>query len=92
MQLTETRHARTRRQQRAIPAFVVNLLLEQGTCMRHHGADVFFVDKAARRRIRCTLGNRVHAALEAYLDAYIVLSDDGCLITAAWRTGRLHQA
>jgi hypothetical protein len=92
MELGETRHAIARRQGRGIPPFVVNLLLEQGACTRHDGADVFYVDKEARRRIRRTLGDRIHAALEAYLDAYVVLGDDGRVVTAAWRTRRLRRA
>lgn len=91
MDLSETRHATTRRQGRGIPPFVVNLLLEQGACTRQHGADVFYVDKEARRRIRRTLGDRIHAAIESYLDAYVVLGDDGRVITAAWRTRNLRR-
>lgn len=92
MQLAETRHATARRQGRGIPSFVVNLLLEQGACTRHDGADVFYLDKEARRRIRRALGDRIHAALEGYLDAYVVLGDDGHIVTAAWRTRRLRRA
>jgi hypothetical protein len=92
MELHETRHATARRQGRGIPPFVVNLLVEQGACARHDGADVFYIDKEARRRIRRALGDRIHAALESYLDAYVVLGDDGRVVTAAWRTRRLRRA
>lgn len=92
MEVRETRHASVRRQERGIPPFVVNLLLEQGACTRHDGADVFYLDKEARRRVRRTLGDRIHAALEGYLDAYIVIGDDGRVVTAAWRTRRLRRA
>ncbi|MGG5812480.1 hypothetical protein [Falsiroseomonas sp. CW058] len=92
MEFRETRHATARRQGRGIPPFVVNLLVEQGASMRQHGADVFYIDKEARRRIRRALGDRIHAALETYLDAYVVLADDGCVITTAWRTRRLRRA
>jgi NAD kinase len=92
MQIRETRHAMARRQGRGVPPFVVNLLLEQGACTRHNGADVFYVDKETRRRLRRTLGDRIHAALESYLDAYVVLGDDGHVITTAWRTRRLRRA
>jgi hypothetical protein len=92
MELHETRHATARRQGRGIPPFVVNLLVEQGASMRHDGADVFYIDKEARRRIRRALGDRIHTALESYLDAYVVLGDDGSVITTAWRTRRLRRA
>jgi hypothetical protein len=92
MELHQTRHATARLQGRGIPPFVVNLLVEQGACMRHDGAEVFYIDKEARRRIRRSLGDRIHAALEGYLDAYVVLGDDGRVVTAAWRTRRLRRA
>jgi hypothetical protein len=88
MELRETRHAAARRQRRGIPPSVMNHLLEQGACTWHAGADVFNLYRAARRR---TLGDRIHAALEGYLDSYVVLRDDGCVVTAAWRTRLLHR-
>ncbi len=91
MALRETRHATARRQGRGVPAFVVNLLLEQGACTRYDGADVFRVDKAARCRIRRTLGDRIHAAFESFLYAYVVLGDNG-RAAAAWRTRRQRRA
>lgn len=90
--LTETRHAAVRRQQRAISSFVVGLLMDQGASMRHDGAEVYYADKEARRRIRRTLGDRIHAAVEGYLDAYVVCADDGQVITTGWRTARLRRA
>ncbi|MGG5890698.1 hypothetical protein ACLF3G_26745 [Falsiroseomonas sp. HC035] len=91
MDIVETRHASVRRQQRAIPAFVVGLLMDQGACMRHQGAEVYYADKAARRRIRRSLGCRIHAIVETYLDAYVVCGDDGHVVTTAWRTQRLRK-
>ena len=88
----ETRHAAVRRQQRAIPAFVVDLLVKEGASMRHAGAEVYYTDKDARRRIRRELGDRIHAAIEGYLDAYVVCGDDGRVITTGWRTCRLRRA
>ncbi|WP_198368467.1 hypothetical protein [Roseomonas rosulenta] len=89
MELAMTRHATARSQGRAIPPFVVSLLLDHGSDLRHDGAEVRFVDKAARRRIRRELGDRIHAAIEPYLDAYVVCSDDGRIITTGWRVQRL---
>ncbi|KAA2211228.1 hypothetical protein [Teichococcus oryzae] len=85
----ETRHAVARRQGRAIPPFVIGLLMEQGSSMRHNGAEVYFMDKAARRRTKHLLGDRIHAALEQYLDAYVVCDEGGRVITTAWRTQRM---
>lgn len=91
--MDQTRHARQRRQQRAIPALVVELLLSNGSRMRHAGADVFFVDKTARKRLRRELGGeRGMRMIEPWLGHYLVVSDEGRLITAAPRTSRLKRA
>ena len=85
-----TRHAQERLQQRAIPMLVVDLIRSNGSCMRHNGADIFFIDKEARRRLRRELGgDRSVRLLEPWLGHYLVIGDDGQLITAAARTGRL---
>ena len=88
MSITMTRHAEARAQQRSIPPFVMSLLIEHGTNLRQGAADICFLDKEARRRIKRELGERIHAAIEPYLDAYVVCSDDGAVITASWRTQR----
>ena len=85
-----TRHAQERMQQRAIPMLVVDLIRSNGSCMRHNGADIFFIDKEARRRLRRELGgDRSVRLLEPWLGHYLVIGDDGGLITAAPRFGRL---
>lgn len=55
MQLAETRHAMTRRQQRSIPAEAVDLLWRYGCVERHRGADCLFFDRAGRRRAEAAL-------------------------------------
>jgi hypothetical protein len=88
-----TLHARKRLQQRAIPGLVVELLLSNGSTARRQGADVFFVDKDARKRLRRELGgDRGLKMIEPWLGHYLVVSDDGQLITAAPRTERIKRA
>ena len=86
-----THHAEARSQQRSIPPFVAGLLRDYGAAVHHQGAEVWFADKPARKRIRHEVGNRIYAAIERFLDAYVVCGDDGAMITLGWRTGRLKQ-
>jgi hypothetical protein len=83
-------HAEQRCQQRAVPTLVAALLLDYGTCIRHAGADVLYVDKPARRRIQEAVGGGRNLALvERWLNSYAVVGDDGRIITVARRTVRL---
>lgn len=93
MAFVPTRHAQQRLQQRAIPGLVVDLLLANGSCMRHDGAEIVFLDKAARKCLRRQLGGeRGLRMLEPWLGHYLVVGDDGRLITAAPRTRRFKRA
>lgn len=87
----ETCHASVRRQGHTIPPFDIDLLMEHGSSIRICGADIYFMNKDARRRTKRLLGDRIHAALEQYLDAYVVCPNDGRIITAAWRRRRFRQ-
>jgi hypothetical protein len=87
-----TRHAERRIQQRAIPGLVTQLLLDFGSRMRRHGADVVFIDKLARRELcRAVGGDRNMRTIEPWLGTYFVVADDGTLVTAAHRTRRLQK-
>lgn len=83
-----TVHAQTRCQQRAISPVVVETLLSYGQQRRHHGADIYYFDKQARSRAAAALGDGFKR-LEKRLNSYLVVSDDGQLITAGRRLTRL---
>lgn len=83
-----TVHAQTRCQQRSISSEVVDALLAYGERRRHDGADVYYLTKAARSRVAGALGTR-YRRIERALNSYIVVSDDGQVITAARRYCRL---
>ena len=83
-----TAHAQARCQQRCISPDVVDTLLAYGDRQRHKGADVYYLTKQSRMRAATALGER-YPRLEKSLDTYLVVSDDGCLITAARRKRRL---
>jgi hypothetical protein len=83
-------HAKRRCQQRAVPTLIASLLLDYGTTMRHEGADVVYVDKAARKRIQEAIGgSRNIGMVERWLNSYAVVDNDGRIITVARRRQRL---
>lgn len=88
--MTMTKHAQARAQQRAIPPFIVDLLLAFGAEAHHHGAEVLYFDKEARRRMRHHLGDRILQAIgDQMLDTYAVVGEGGRVVTVAHRTRRL---
>ena len=84
-----SQHAQARMQQRAIPLRAVDVLMDYGEHHRHHGAEVYYLTRRSRTAIIKELGKRAFLKLEKALDAYLVVSDDGCLITAGHRRQRL---
>jgi len=84
-----TRHAEIRCQQRGIPGEVVETLLAYGRRRTRHGAEVYFMDKTARARARAELGRTRYGRIADRLDTYLVVADDGAVVTAAKRFGRL---
>lgn len=84
-----TNHAQVRCQQRGIPQEAVDALLAYGNTRRHHGADIYFLDKRGRSRVEAALGRNLFCRIEKALNAYLVVSDDGGIVTAAHRLQRL---
>jgi hypothetical protein len=80
-------------QQRAIPAFVPELVLTYGTT--HHdqnGAEVHYLDKRSRRRIGDELNESFVARCAHYLNCYVVTdSSTGRIITVGYRTRRMRR-
>lgn len=83
-----TAHATARCQQRSIPAEAVDALMAYGELKRHRGADVYYLDKESRARAARALGRR-YLTIEKALNSYVVVGDDGAIITAAKRCRRL---
>jgi hypothetical protein len=84
-----TQHAMTRCQQRSLTPEIVDTILAYGERMRHHGADVYFMDGRCRARAASAVGTRQFRKIERRLNSYVVVSDDGRVITAARRIKRL---
>ena len=85
-----SRHARARSQQRSMRPQVIDTIVDHGTCIRVRGADSYAIDKAGRRRLKAELGDRFRE-VEPWLNAFVVVSDDGRIITVARRTRRLRR-
>lgn len=87
--MSHTRHAEVRLQQRAIPLFMVELLERFGSEMRCGGANRLFFDRAAMKRLQRNIGDRRSLRhVERWLNVYIIIGDNGRLVTAAHRTRR----
>ena len=84
-----TQHAQARMQQRAIPLSAADVLMDYGEHRRHAGAEVYFLTKRSRSQVLKTVGKQAFLKLEKALDAYLVVGDDGTVITAAHRLQRL---
>lgn len=80
-----TAHAEKRANQRGIRRETLVLLLDYGSASMRGGAEVIYMDQTARRRVREDLGAKAYARIERALDAYLVLADDGRVITCAHR-------
>ena len=87
-----THHAQTRMQQRALSQTAVEAIIQFGEVTRSHGADRYFLTRSSRRRLEQALGNGFTRAHARELNAYVVLADDGGLVTCAYRTRRLRRA
>ncbi len=83
-----TAHAQARSQQRSISAEAVEALIAYGERKRHKGADVYFLNRRARSRAQAALGDRFRR-LEKTFNSYIVVADDGAIITMGRRYARL---
>ena len=84
-----THHARSRAQQRAIPEIAVDLVMRFGRVQRHRQADVFSLDRKARKSVRSYLGSAAYRGIEDRLGIYDVVGESGRVVTVAHRTNRL---
>jgi uncharacterized protein (DUF2252 family) len=82
-------HAEVRCQQRGISKEIVDVLLSYGARRHRHGAEVCFMDRAARRQAAACLGRERFARIADRLNSYVVLADDGAIVTAAPRLNRM---
>lgn len=86
-----TAHAQARQQQRSICNEAIKGILDCGRSARVRGADSYFLDKEGLRRLREDLGEPGFRRIERSLNAYVVVGDDGRIITVARRVRRLRR-
>ena len=81
-------------QQRAIPALVVNWLVEFGhTRHDHHGGLIHYFDKHSRRRLEQEVGHRDVDRLAKHLNSYAVSStSDNTIVTVGHRSKRFNRS
>lgn len=84
-----TQHASVRCQQRGISPEVVDVLLNYGSRKQRHGAEICFMDHRSRRRALDAMGRARFARVADHLNSYLVVADDGSIVTAAPRLHRL---
>lgn len=85
-----TRHAQARMQQRGISPELIGLLAAYGARAHdHHGGELRFFDKAARRRLRQAAGEAAWRRIEPKLGVYAVIARDGCVVTVGHRDRRI---
>lgn len=84
-----THHAEARMQQRGISQQAVNALMAYGEYRRHRGAEVCYHTRQSRSRMLKDLGKAAYLKLEKAFDAYVVVSNEGAIITAGHRRHRL---
>ncbi len=84
------RHFESRAQQRAIPRAIQMWLVYFGEeAYDHHGATVYYFSKRSKRMLEQQMGRHFIQQNQKYLNAYMVTSTDGELITTGWRTKRI---
>jgi hypothetical protein len=85
-----TRHGDVQHQRRATIGLFEALILDHGTRARSAGADIVYLDKAARKRIcREVGGDRGMRLFDRYWNQYLVVGDDNKIITTGFRTDRI---
>lgn len=88
--MNKSTHAAIRCQQRGIPNLIIDWLRDFGQeIYDHHGGIVVVFTHSARRNLERAMGREVIRRMSEWLDAYIIVSVDGALITAGKRYKRI---
>lgn len=82
-----TRHADRRCVERRLPREIVQLIHDYGTAYRSRGAEGLKLDHQAID-FAAESNHRLRADLRRYRGAYLIVSDDGSVITVARETRR----
>ncbi len=83
-----TAHASARMQQRAFPRYVVEAIIQYGAGQVVQGAESIMLDRRALR-MAAEVDNRLAIELERYRGAYVIVGEQGQVVTVARRKRRL---
>lgn len=82
--LKYTKHFQHRAKQRGVNAIVVSVLLKYGVSrLSRSGVDSIFFTNDALQEIKNDYGPSLFKMCEKFKNTYIIMSDDGALITVA---------
>ncbi|MCX9154603.1 hypothetical protein OPU71_00525 [Niveibacterium sp. 24ML] len=86
-----THHAMKRMQQRGIPERVLPLLFEYGEeAYDHRGTATLYFTKRSRQRLASIVPRDELKRLSNALNAYVVVDQDGAVVTVGHRTQRIN--
>lgn len=89
MDITYSKHADTRKQQRAIPQLIIDWLMDYGASIHTgDGDEIRYFDKISRKRITSVAGEQVVKKLSELLNTYLVMHGN-CIITVGYRDKHL---
>ena len=84
-ELIYSRHGASRRQQRCIPPFVIDAVTDYGDeSFLGGGSRSFSFSKRSWKHFCRYMGQAIQA-YEKYRNVYLIVADDGSVITVAWR-------
>ena len=86
-----TKTAMRQSAQQSISEKVIDLVLDYGHVQRVNGADSYFFNAPAKRRLRQEIGRDGFRRVERHLGIYAIVADDGCIVTVARRQRRLRR-
>ena len=83
--LSLTKHAKRRQSERCIPPFIVDALIDFGD-ERYvgEGCRSYSFAKSSWKGFARYMGKAI-SAYDRYRDIYLVIADDGAVLTVAWR-------
>lgn len=83
--LTYSNHAKSRCASRSIPCELVTILMTYGEAFSVKGKAVsYFLSHEGLKEARAELSRSCYQLIEKKKKAYVVISDTGVVITAAW--------
>ncbi|ADE13967.1 conserved hypothetical protein [Nitrosococcus halophilus Nc 4] len=83
-----TKHAQNRMQQRGIPPLAVELLMAYGRIEYQNGSQLLYFDNRSFKRV-CKKLDAARKNIEQLAKAYLVIGENGQVITTSHRTKQI---